>query len=269
MNQIVVRGLLWLAFLLTMLGQKRYLDFIAAWQVWLILASIIAIAIATAAAAAHRDQSCTHEGHDHGPGEHGTWRGTLLHAIPLWAAFALGPQAGLGSHAVVTSGLWLPTGEPPPLVLPDFLPSFHASAVRSDSPVAPDRWTDTSVPKNLDLHRLYQPGAFLGVEKVVVIGKVMPGVDASLAKPEFMPTGTALTEVHCTVYRFVMTCCAADARPAQVLVCGEPPPAELTSQTWVEIKGVWLKPNAGGLAGIVAERWQVVEAPANEYLAPY
>ena len=63
--------------------------------------------------------------------------------------------------------------------------------------------------------------------------------------------------------------CAADARPVKVLVTGEPPPEGLTWDTWVEVKGRWLRPGPGGLAGIAVERWAVVPAPQSDYLSPY
>jgi len=230
---------------------------------------VIAVTIATIAAAANQGQACDHEGHDHGTDAQGTWRGTMLHAIPLWSALVFGPQGGLGSQAVVMSAAWMPTGEPPPLFLPDFLAPFHASPRSSGTPLVQGTLADVSVPMHLDLHRLYQPGAFLGVVDVVVIGKLMPGMDETLSKPEYRPLEAPVDGAHGTLYRFVMICCAADARPAQVLVFGQPPPSNLAHDSWVEVQGRWLRPAAGGLAGIIVDRWQVIPTPAEEYLTPY
>lgn len=265
MSHPLVRGLLWLAFLLVLLGEGRYRGFIAAWQVWLVLGSAIAVTVATLATAVSREPTCDHLGHDH---RGTTWRGTVLHAVPLCAVLALG-DGGLGQHALEHTGMWRPSAEPPvsarPLI-PPFRPVLSMTPKRAGDLLPAGATADASVPLRLDLHRLYRPGALLGVERVVVIGKFQA---ATQVKPEQLPPGADPAQVHGSLYRFVMICCAADARPVMVTVIGEPPPAGLDPGTWVEVKGRWLRPEPAGLAGIAAERWSVVPAPENEYLAPY
>lgn len=267
MNHTAIRGLLWLGFLLFMLAERRYVDLIAAWQVWLIVAAIAAVAVATMAAVASRTAVCDHPDHDHGPATPADWRGTVVHALPLLGALSWG-GGGLGHQAAGRTGMWMPTGEAPPLIIPEFMPSFHATPRESHEPLPVGTVADASVPQRLDLHRLYQPSASRA-ERVVILGKLETRLDQELLDTIPLPSGVQRADIHGVLYRFVMICCAADARPAQVVLTGVAPPTDLHPDAWLEATGVWLRPGPEGLAGIRVERWELVPAPAEEYLAPY
>lgn len=93
-------------------------------------------------------------------------------------------------------------------------------------------------------------------QRVIVDGMVYQDAD--------LPSGEA------AVFRFVLTCCAADAIPAAVLV-RSPGLSELETDTWVRVTGV---PSLTRLDGrdvplLVAERVERIRPPANPYLSPW
>lgn len=89
-------------------------------------------------------------------------------------------------------------------------------------------------------------------------------VDGMVYRDADLPSGEA------AVFRFVLTCCAADAIPAAVLV-RSPQLAELETDTLVRVAGVpsLTRLNGNDAPLIVAEQVKKIDPPANPYLSPW
>jgi uncharacterized repeat protein (TIGR03943 family) len=85
----------------------------------------------------------------------------------------------------------------------------------------------------------------------------------------YMEGAEGLPEGTWVVFRFLMTCCVADAQPVAVLVKGELP-ENIKADFWVEIEGKLNKIEVQGTAAAVieAKNISIISAPANPYLLP-
>jgi uncharacterized membrane protein YcgQ (UPF0703/DUF1980 family) len=72
------------------------------------------------------------------------------------------------------------------------------------------------------------------------------------------------------LYRFEITCCAADARPRAVILTGVPPQAHV-SDTWLRITGnlvpsAFVGYDSGGLPVLDATKVEVIPVPKHPFL---
>ena len=82
-----------------------------------------------------------------------------------------------------------------------------------------------------------------------------------VARDETVPEG------HVLIFRFVITCCVADAQPVMALVHG-PEMGNLADNTWLRVRGVLRPVKEGGksMPVIEAETVTVIEEPAEVYI---
>jgi|GEM_PF-6918300 len=237
MTPTAMKGLLWLAFLLMLLGNARYREFVVHWHVWLMLPSVLVIFLAVLASLG-RTTVCTQPHHDHGPGV-ASWSSLLMHAMPVLAVWMLG-DGNLGTHAALRAGFW----QPPPTVQVKF------SAGES---------TD-------NLLRLYESTELVANKPVTLVARFLAGADPDLITAQRLPATVALEQVHGVAFRFVMVCCAADARPVGAVVIGHKPPITSEPNHWWRLQGRWIPAPTVGFAAIEVDSWEPVSAPVPEYL---
>jgi uncharacterized repeat protein (TIGR03943 family) len=114
--------------------------------------------------------------------------------------------------------------------------------------------TSANSPEQLDIMDLF-------IRYPKNIGRNVEVIGVVCRQPN-LPPGTF------AVFRYLITCCAADARPVAVLVTraegvGEPPPAN----TWVRLRGTVARTNVRGLdlPMLKAQEVTPIPAPANPY----
>jgi len=178
---------------------------------------------------------------EHHPDLGGEWAGWLL-VVPVLAVALVTPSP-LGAFAAGRSA------PRPPVV----------AAGSSFEPLAPgpDGVADLTV-TNFLRRALFDERRSLDGARVRLVGLVAP--DPSITPGS--PGGFRLT-------RFVLTCCAADARPMQVAVRSLPATVPPTD-AWVEVVGTWRPGSGAARAGgplpeLDAERVGQVRRPAEPY----
>jgi uncharacterized repeat protein (TIGR03943 family) len=144
-----------------------------------------------------------HDGHDHGGASRVAW----LLVAPILAIAVVVPRP-LGAFAARRAAATLPAP-----TRADFGPL--------PPPAAPGEPVDLSL-KEFVGRAVYDRGRSLGRAPVRLIGFVAPDARGG---------GFLLT-------RFIVTCCAADARPVRVAVRGLDPPWP-AADSWVEVTGTW------------------------------
>jgi uncharacterized membrane protein YcgQ (UPF0703/DUF1980 family) len=230
-----LQALCWLAFLgLVLLGGHAE-TYIAAWQFWLVLGALIVlglgIVIGLTAGAEH-----DHEGHDH---DEPSWVETGVHALPLLLFIAIGPTA-LGSHTLSETG------------------QLDASRFAPAAPVEPivvDGYQRTDL-----LALRHDP--FLDGGKIDLIARL--GELAEQTTRKNRPGAAPATRP--VLFRHVISCCAADGRPIYAWL-NDPPPANLSLDTWVHIRGTVNARETGGVIPVItAELIEVIPAPKQSYL---
>jgi len=238
MTPTAIKGLLWLAFLLMLLGNARYREFVVAWHVWLMLPTMLVIFIAVLASLG-RTPVCTHPDHNHGPGD-ASWSSLLVHALPVLAVWMLG-DGNLGTHAAVRAGFW----QPEPFVQEQ--PRLGESAE--------------------NLLQLYQTPDLEAGTPVTIEARFLAGPAPDLITAERLPPTVTLDQVHGVAFRFVMVCCAADARPVGAVVIGHKPPITSDPNQWWRLHGRWIPAPIIGFAALEVEMWEPIDAPVPEYLS--
>jgi uncharacterized repeat protein (TIGR03943 family) len=174
------------------------------------------------------------DGHDHAGASRIAW--LLVAPILAIAVVVPGP---LGAFTANRAAATLP---PPPGA--DFGPL--------PPPTVPGGPVDLSL-KEFVGRAVYQQGRSLRGVPVRLVG---------FATPDARGEGFLLT-------RFVLTCCAADARPLRVAIRGLAPPWPATD-TWLEVTGTW-RPDRRTAederpAILDATQQRPIPAPANPYL---
>lgn len=79
-----------------------------------------------------------------------------------------------------------------------------------------------------------------------------------------------LGEGQCMLFRFVMTCCAADAQPVSMILV-HPEVNSLGGDTWVRVTGTATMMDVRGVQrGVLkADELEVIQEPVRPYLSPY
>jgi hypothetical protein len=282
MTHAAIKGLLWLAFLLTLFGNARYLDFVIGWHVWLMVPSVVVLFIAVLASV-RGDPHCQHPDHDHGSSGH-DWTQIVIHALPLAAVWALG-DGRLGTHAALRSGFWQPTALPSEMASDIEATDMEATETTSSDlrveftprfTMTPGYGFEEDIPMmgmlpvaSNTIYSLYRSTSVASGTTVSLVVRYVEGAEAQVITPERLPPGIELAQVHGLAFRFVMVCCAADARPVGAAVIGLPPPPGGSNDTWWRIRARWIPSPSVGFAALDVEQWEVIPAPANEYLSAY
>jgi len=250
----------------------------------------------------HHDHD--HHDHDHGTTTD-QWVQTLVHLLPLFLFLTMGvttlgsqslsslnrpaPHSVLSSqHAVgdapavdrqqSTPAPTQPSSDPAPgtqpaptapitdapaaLVAPPLLldgptpPEPTAPPVAANDPALP-----TAVP--LELLELYYPKKHPGVTRIETIGRLMIPTAEEIAK---VPPEVDRAELKLLLYRYVMTCCAADAAPVFVVLRGHDA-AGLKLDDWARITGTWIPaPALGDMVKLDVDSLTIIEQPKEPFL---
>lgn len=279
----LVQSIGWMAFLGVMLAGGSYAAYIAKFQVWVLVGATALFGVLVLIdALVNRDHHHDHEHHDH---DHGTatdrWVQTLVHLLPLFLFLTMGVTT-LGSqslsglkhaapHNVLSSkqaqGEAADTRSAPvpandPTSAPQFLPD---GPTPTDPLAAPITARDPAIPSAvpLPLMDLYYPKKHPGVTRVETIGRLMIPTQEEVDK---VPPEMDRADLKLLLYRYVMTCCAADAAPVFVVLRGREP-GGLKIDDWVKITGTWIPaPGLGDMAKIEVDGLTVIEQPAEPFL---
>jgi putative membrane protein len=197
----------WILGLMWLLGHGRYQAFLRA-DLWpLLLAAICGFLFFLIALSTNQLQGC---GCDHSvkPKRLTRWIQAGFLLLPLWYAFAGASSYTLGAKAFAQR--WV---------------HMDADVLTGDDPARTDssaQSADDTPAKTVSLLDIALSDDGLIGQRVATIGQVYRG-------PE-------IPEGHFVVFRFVITCCAADAQPVGVLVAvtGQPLP-EVDS--WIRVEG--------------------------------
>jgi len=288
----LVQSIGWMAFLAVLLVGGGYASYIAAWQQWvLITATALFGGLVLIDALVNRAHD--HHDHDHHDHDHGNstdqWVQTLVHLLPLYLFLTLGVTT-LGSQQIVdfskpapmsvlTSrhaaddkpiAASTPTSKPTPApVNTTNAPTPAPVLIDGPTPVEPTAALTTvkdpaipgAVP--LPLMELYFPKKHPGVTRVETIGRLMIPTQEEIDK---VPPEIDRADLKLLLYRYVMTCCAADAAPVFVVLRGRDV-GELKVDEWVTITGTWVPaPGMGDMAKIDVDSLTVIEQPAEPFL---
>lgn len=286
----LVQSIGWMAFLAAMLVGGGYASYIAAWQQWVLIAAT-ALFGGLVLIDALINRAPDHHGHDHHDHDHGNatdqWVQTLVHLLPLFLFLTLGVTT-LGSQQIVdfkkpapmsvlTSrhaaddkpiAAVTPTPSPAPASSSDTStppPVFLDGPTPAEPLAAPGTAKDPAIPAAvpLPLMELYYPKKHPGVTRVEIIGRLMIPTQEEIDK---VPPEVDRADLKLLLYRYVMTCCAADAAPVFVVLRGRDV-GDLKVDDWVKITGTWIPaPGLGDMAKIDVDSLTLIEQPAEPFL---
>ncbi|MFH1059801.1 MAG: hypothetical protein V1797_14135 [Pseudomonadota bacterium] len=247
----------WLLLVSLMLIGNFYTYYVAAWHGWLQLTGLglmLICLLATWAAPAG------HPGHDHGH-DHGdaccghqhaqtpAWPSLVVQWVPLFIFLAMGPTtlslggAGLGAAGVQARLKSAPPGADLPAPAPKFVDGYRVLTL-------------------LQVHQLYVENGELP-EKVAVVGRgyvLTPAEQAKLAPDQ------RANKVEAFLYRFVISCCTADARPVSLVIQG-PGGGELRTDLWYEARGrLKLLPGPSKSLAVELDELRAVPPPDPAYI---
>jgi hypothetical protein len=184
------------------------------------------------------------------------------------------PPASTASPAPTTAGATPTTDAAPtakPSTPPAAAPADAPTSVLVDGPTpaeptaVPVLVTDPALPAAvpLPLMELYYPKKHVGVTRVETIGRLMIPTADELSK---VPPEMDRADLKLLLYRYVMTCCAADAAPVFVVLRGHEAEG-LKVDDWVKITGTWIPaPGLGDMAKITVDSLTLIEQPAEPFL---
>lgn len=291
----------WLAFLVLLATGNRHSAYIVSWQHGIIIAATVGFAVLLVCDLAfNRGAGHAHDGHDHHDHEHlsapDRWLHSAVHLLPLFFVIAVG-SSGLGAQAITIVKATVPGAgaqarpaeQKPAAVKPDPAPTRPeqkpaadkppaatpaeprpaplelADGPSSPEPVSPK--VEPAVPgvaKPLTLTELYFPAKHPGVTKVETVGRILVPTAEDLKK---VPADVDTSEMKLMLYRFHMTCCAADARPVFIILLGHDTKG-LENETWAKVTGRWVPaPGLGDMAKVVVEKLEIVPPPAEPYIS--
>jgi uncharacterized membrane protein YcgQ (UPF0703/DUF1980 family) len=291
-----------MAFLSVLLLGGGYASYIASWQFWILIAATTIFALLVLCNAlfnSDHDHEHDHHDHDHG-GAVDHWLQTIIHAFPLFFIIAIGVTS-LGSQQIKQFNRPAPESvmraaaaykeQPTPTtsvvatasktttqtdtqVLPA-TPPATASFVDGPTSLEPGTpITNTNadpvvanaplVP--LPLVELYFPFKHPGVLRVETIGRLLIPTAEEIAN---VPPDVDRADLKLLLFRYLMTCCAADAQPVYVVLRNREA-GDLKIDTWVKVTGAWIhSPAHGEMAKIEVETIEVIPEPIDPYmLAP-
>lgn len=300
----LVQSIGWMAFLAALLVGGGYASYIASWQQWVLIAATALfgglVLIDALVNRAHDHHDHDHHDHDHGNATD-QWVQTLVHLLPLFLFLTLGVTT-LGSQPIVDFKKPAPmsvltsrhaaddkpvapqqprtatndqqpvtTQTPVPVPTPNNTDSPTPPPVLLDGPTpaepiaAPTTAIDPAIPNAvpLPLMELYYPKKHPGVTRVEIIGRLMIPTQEEIDK---VPPEVDRADLKLLLYRYVMTCCAADAAPVFVVLRGRDV-GDLKVDDWVKITGTWIPaPGLGDMAKIDVDSLTIIEQPAEPFL---
>jgi hypothetical protein len=255
----------------------------------------------------NRGAGHAHDGHDHHDHDHaheGTldrWLHSAVHLLPLFFVIAVG-STGLGAQAITivkatvpgagaqarpaaapaaaplqpepASVAQRPAAAPPAATPAPTAPAGGEPAAApgdfADGPGSPEPARPVPAPTPagaavpLTLTELYFPKKHPGVTRVETVGRILVPTAEDLKK---VPADVDTSEMKLMLYRFHMTCCAADARPVFIILLDHDTKG-LENETWAKVTGRWVPaPGLGDMAKLVVEKLQIVPPPAEPYLS--
>lgn len=285
----------WLAFLVLLATGGRHNAYIVNWQHPIIIAAAIGFGVLLACDLAfNRGAAHAHDGHDHHDHEHVSapdrWLHSAVHLLPLFFVIAVG-SSGLGAQAITIVRATVPGAGAqmrPPAVRTDpalTKPEQKSAAAKppgdpatalpppsdlADGPSSPEPTVPQSEPAlpgvavPLTVTELYFPAKHPGVTKVETIGRILVPTAEDLKK---VPADVDTSEMKLMLYRFHMTCCAADARPVFIILLGHDPKG-LENESWAKVTGRWVPaPGLGDMVKLVVEKIEIVPPPAEPYIS--
>ena len=294
----------WLAFLVLLATGNRHSAYIASWQHGIVIASALGFAVLLICDLAfNRGGDHAHDGHEHHEHDHVSepdrWLHSAVHLLPLFFIIAVG-SSGLGAQAITVVKVTTPGAgaqarsaevkpeptltapvtapiKPEPKVATTTPPVASTPAPETapvpnlvDGPSSPEPFVpkaepvDRSVAVPLTLTQLYFPAKHPGVTKVETIGRILVPTAEDLKK---VPADVDTSEMKLMLYRFHMTCCAADARPVFIILLGHDTKG-LENETWAKVTGRWVPaPGLGDMVKLVVEKLEIVPPPAEPYIS--
>jgi hypothetical protein len=138
-------------------------------------------------------------------------------------------------------------------------PEPPTAASTASDPAAPAK--PAAVP--LPLLELYYAKKHPGVTRIETIGRLMIPTEEEMAK---VPPEIDRGDLKLLLYRYVMTCCAADAAPVFVVLRGQDATG-LKIDDWVRVTGTWIPaPNLGDMVKLDVDSLTKIEQPAEPFL---
>lgn len=284
----------WLAFLVLLATGNRHSAYIISWQHPIIIAAAIGFAALLACDLAfNRGGDHAHDGHDHHdherPSVSDRWLHGAVHLLPLFFVIAVG-SSGLGMQAITVVKATVPgAGAPARPAAAPADPVAPEGKRATDTPPAAATTTTQPAPADLvdgpgtpepakaqvepaapgvavplTLTELYFPAKHPGVTRVETVGRILVPTEEDLKK---VPADVDTSEMKLMLYRFHMTCCAADARPVFIILLGHDPKG-LENEAWAKVTGRWVPaPGLGDMAKLVVEKLEIVPAPKEPYIS--
>jgi putative membrane protein len=200
----------------------------------------------------------------------------LAGAFALLAIFLLAVYFRFGRPASHGAGLWSRAGQFSLLIVPLLYmragetmgglgrDAFEKRSVTGQTitpggkgirPREQVQYSDSS-PNEVDLLRMLEDMDRLENKPVYVIGRVY--------------NDDAMPDNQYVIYRFVITCCAADALPVGALVQSKAR-GEFADDVWVGVTGIMRMTMVDGEPSpiIIATKVEKIDPPANPYLSPF
>lgn len=237
--QRLVQGLFWLAFLGVIAGGGYTTTYVASWQQWLVLGTVVLMALGLLLAWMTGGGRHVHDAHDSHDHPSTSWSETAVHALPLLLFVVVGPTT-LGSHALTgasqldTAGL-APSAAPQTATVDGFAIT-DLLALRQDPLLAGGK-----------------------IELVARLGEI---VDPTLRRKRDAPAPAPRP----VMFRHGISCCAADAQPVYAWLAGGRP-RDLPLDAWVRVRGTVDARETGGVIPVItADSITVIAAPADPYL---
>lgn len=243
----------WLLLVGLMLAGGYYTYYVAAWHGWLQLVGLGLMLLCLfgtwasppAAGRDHAEGGCGHE-----RAQTHSWPSLVAQWVPLFVFLAMGPTtlsltgAGLGAAGAQARLKAAPAGA-------------------GQIALAPPRYEDGyRVLTLLELHQLYVEKGELP-EKVAVLGR---GYVLTEAERGNLAPDQRANRVEAFLYRFVISCCTADARPVSVVIHG-PGGGGLRTDAWYEARGkLRVLPGPSRSLAVELDDLREVPAPDPPYL---
>jgi len=246
----------WLGLILGLLISGGYLDYVAEWHFYIQVLALAILAFTfvgelintglTQAGAQVHAPGGDHAGHFHGPRLSLTL--VLAHLIPIVLLLAVGLSA---------SGLRPGS--------PEQMGVASGSAVQNHAGTRPQQFTPDGYLRS-DIFKLYGDVAKGGElpPKVQLVGQIHAVTPEKLQN---IPAPLREVGVRYFLYRFLISCCAADARPISLgLVLKEP--LKQDRAAWFQIKGRPFSPGGNkGLIALEVHDLAKTAKPKNPYLS--
>lgn len=239
----------WLVYLLALFASNGLGSYLAPWQHPLVYAAGAVFALLTAlswwgGSAPNTETDATHQHPRHQPTD--VLLQTLVHCLPIFLIAGLGVTT-LGNQALSTDGFSAPRQR----VTTVGDPSKPAAA----TPTAPDQVQEST------LSELYASDT-----PPHLVSLIAMAYSPTAADQHRLPAAWHDIHIAMLLYRFEVTCCAADASPIYAILSGVEP-AAYPNGTWLRVTGSVTPPKEPvNLATITVSKIERVPEPLDPYL---